>query len=116
MEYEVFNDSSKDFVYVDTSKSLIKPPTKEESEEFWSKENWLSEVGFEKEEVMAQEPELIFFGDGLQYNKLGYKRIGDYLTMFINEKFPRLYEKKVRKPAKVLPLRAQITDRNRRVL
>lgn len=117
-EYEAFHDSSSDFVYVDTSQSLRRYPTKEEIEEFWSQENWLSEVGFGKDEVMAQEPDLIFFGDGLQYNKLGYKRIGDQLNEIIQSKFPGLHEKKPKKPAKpkVLPLQAQREDRNRRVL
>lgn len=91
-EYEDFNGSK--FDYVDTSKSLVPAPSQHEIDEFWSKENWLTEVGFHKEEVMASEPDLIYFGDGLQYNKLGYNRIGEYLAYVIQSKYPQVNEKK----------------------
>lgn len=89
-EYEAFHSPEKNFLFVDTSPSLNNPPTKEEIEDFWSRENWLSEVGFSREEVMKNEPDMVFFGDGIQYNKHGYSRIGNFLYDIITQKFSDL--------------------------
>jgi hypothetical protein len=89
-EYEAFHSPEKNFLFVDTSPSLNNPPTTAEIDDFWSRENWLSEVGFTREEVMKNEPDMVFFGDGIQYNKLGYSRIGNFLHEQIMLKFPDL--------------------------
>lgn len=93
-EYEAFHSPENNFTYVDTSPSILEPPRPQEVEEFWSQENWLTEVGFTREAVMAEEPIMVFFGDGIQYNKLGYKRIGNYLTEVLKARFPQLSDKK----------------------
>lgn len=92
-EYEAFHAPEKKFIFADTSPSVKTMPSNEEVEDFWSRDNWLSELGFSREEVMAQEPQMVFFGDAIQYNKHGYKRIGDYLYEIIRQTFPQTQKK-----------------------
>ena len=89
-EYKKFDRPSEKFHFVDTSPALTPAPLGEEIDDFWSKKNWLSELGEDKAEIMRQDPGLIFFGDAIQYNKHAYRRIGRYLATIILEKEPNL--------------------------
>lgn len=85
-EYESFNNPEEGMNFVDTSASLDPQVTAQESELFWSRPNWLSELSYNKEEVMSSDSSLIFLGDAIQYNQIGYRRIGLYLSDFFIEK------------------------------
>jgi hypothetical protein len=85
-EYEVFHHPENNFHYIDTSASVLTPPTPEEISDFWSRPNWLTELGFVKEQVMKDEPNLVLYGDAIQYNKHAYKRIGLFLSGVISER------------------------------
>lgn len=79
-EYTAFDAPKERMYFVDTSASLDPAPTTEEKNLFWGKVNWLSELHHTREEVEKSDEKLIFLGDAIQYNKLGYKRIGLYLA------------------------------------
>ncbi len=79
-EYDKYHQPSDKFFFVDTSPSIEVFPTDEEFKEFWSKENWLSEIGIDKNKQRDSQPNLVFRGDAIQYNKLGYKRIAQFLA------------------------------------
>ncbi len=85
-EYEKFHNPADGMNFLDTSASLNPQITDDELELFWSKPNWLSELNHTREEVMKSDPSLIFLGDAIQYNKIGYNRIGHFLSDYIIEK------------------------------
>lgn len=79
-EYQRFNNPEQRFYFVDTSDSLKASPTEEEKKIFWGKVNWVSELNYTQKDVESSNEQLIFLGDAIQYNKIGYKRIGEYLA------------------------------------
>ena len=80
-EYQAFNNPMDRMYFIDTTDSILgTPPTEEEQKLFWSKENWLSELNYKRTDVEKSDSGLIFLGDAIQYNKIGYKRIGLFLA------------------------------------
>lgn len=86
-EYIKFDSPKENFYFLDTSVALTEEKlTSEEIEEFWSKPNWLSEVDFTKDEILKGDRSMMFLGDSIQYNKFAYRRFGNLITKFIDEK------------------------------
>lgn len=78
--YEWTHRPEKSQYFIDTSPAIddVKP-TESEIAEFWSKDNWLKEVGVTR--VQTQDSSLVVFRtDAIQYNRMGYKRIADYIA------------------------------------
>lgn len=82
-EFTAFDRPQNRFYYLDTHKALDEKLSPAETDEFWSGENWLSELGHTREDVLALNPDLMFVGDAIQYNKYAYRRFGRYLADFI---------------------------------
>ncbi|HRK07859.1 MAG TPA: hypothetical protein PLZ57_08835 [Pseudobdellovibrionaceae bacterium] len=74
-EYEPYHQPAQNSYLIDTTSAVRDvPATAEEVEAFWSKPNWLDEIGVTKEQVSNQAI-IIMRTDAIQYNELGYRRI-----------------------------------------
>ena len=83
--YKKYNQPDKGQYFVDTSFAIDeKNLTDEIVEDFWSKSNWLTELGKTKG-TTPRKAEIYFRGDALMFNKHGHKAIAEYLLPTIEK-------------------------------
>jgi hypothetical protein len=85
--YAPFVNKSNKIYFLDTTPSFKdKAVTQSIIKDFWSKTNWLTEMGLKEKDVKRQ-AKLYFRVDALQFNKHGHYEIAKYLAPFIQEKY-----------------------------
>lgn len=78
-EYQPYHQPAQNSYLIDTTSAVRDvPATAEEVDTFWSKPNWLDEIGVTKNQVSNQAI-IIMRTDAIQYNELGYRRIASLI-------------------------------------
>lgn len=84
-EYVQYDSPKEKFYFYSTQSTLEAPVTENEKKEFWSKDNWLSELGHKENEEAVNSPELMFHSDAIQYNSIAYRRFAMGLADFMKK-------------------------------
>ena len=72
--------------YLNTGACIFGHPlTEAEINQFWAKNNWLTEMGFTKESLPKDEEGNLYFQDAIQYNAFAYKRVAGCLQDMISK-------------------------------
>ena len=83
--FRELEEPPRHFWFLDMTKFDTRQPQPSEIDEFWSKSNWLSEMGYSKEEVVRNDPSAMYRADAIQLNKFGYQLVAEQIEAKLQE-------------------------------